>query len=307
MQIKDRFLDKKVLAQALLPQKLVQNDLEMAEFIAEKGELVQFSSGETILKQGGFEQDVFFIILGQASLTVHGSTFKYVRSAGVSVGEMSAIDPTQPRSATLTAIEDTVTVKLTVEVFSDLVAKYPKIYQLLAVDLSQRLNQRNDLIDRQNEKPNLFIISTVEAIHIAREIKAQLDHDNVEVTIWSDTTVFDSGDYTIEALERAVKSSDFGLAILQDDDVVISRGEEHRGPRDNVIFELGLFMGLLTRRRTFIALERGVEQKLASDLKGLTPIEYKRKANDQPDVSNLVHKLRTKIESLGIRNKLEDC
>lgn len=306
MQIKDRFNDKNVLAQALLPQKLVQHDLEIAEFIVEKGELVQFSSGEVILQQGGFEQDVFFIILGEASLTVHGNTFKkYVRSAGVSVGEMSAIDPTQPRSATLTAIEDTVTVKLSVDAFKELLEKYPKIYRLLTIDLSQRLNQRNALIEKQNEKPSLFIISTVEAVHIAREIKAQLDYDDVEVKIWSDTDVFKSGEYTLEALERAVKESDFGLAILQNDDVIISRGEEQRGPRDNVIFELGLFMGLLTRKRTFIAFERHVEQKLASDLKGLTPLEYKRNIRDQPDVSNLVHKLRSTIQELGIRNKLE--
>ena len=48
-----------------------------------------------------------------------------------------------------------------------------------------------------------------------------------------------------------------------------------------------------------------VEQKLATDLKGLTPLEYKRNSRDQPDVANLVHKLRNTIQELGIRNKLE--
>ena len=94
-------------------------------------------------------------------------------------------------------------------------------------------------------------------------------------------------------------------AILQDDDIIISRDDEKRGPRDNVVFELGLFMGLLTRIRTFIAIEKDVEQKLASDLLGLTPLLYKRESNNRIDVAKVVYDLENSIKELGIRNKLE--
>ncbi len=305
MELKDRFKEKEVLINALLPQRLVEHDQQMAGDIAEQGELVQFANGDTIIEQGGYDQDVFFIIAGEVSLLVHGNQFPYTRKAGISIGEMSALDATQPRSATVKALTETVTLKLTATAFNQLADKYPKIHRLLAVDLSQRLNQRNELIEKQNEKPKLFIISTVESLDIARDIKAQLDYDDVEVTIWNETSVFNGGDYTIEALERAVKESDFGIAILQDDDIIVSREIEKRGPRDNVVFELGLFMGLLTRRRTFIALPRGVDQKLASDLRGITPLEYKINSDKTHDVSNLVHGLRNTIRRLGIRDKLE--
>ena len=305
MELKDRFKEKEVLINALLPQRLVEHDQQMAGDIAEQGELVQFANGDTIIEQGGYDQDVFFIIAGEVSLLVHGNQFPYTRKAGISIGEMSALDATQPRSATVKALTETVTLKLTATAFNQLADKYPKIHRLLAVDLSQRLNQRNELIEKQNEKPKLFIISTVESLDIARDIKAQLDYDDVEVTIWNETSVFNGGDYTIEALERAVKESDFGIAILQDDDIIVSREIEKRGPRDNVVFELGLFMGLLTRRRTFIALPRGVDQKLASDLRGITPLEYKINSDKTHDVSNLVHGLRYTIRRLGIRDKLE--
>ena len=305
MELKDRFKEKEVLINALLPQRLVEHDQQMAGDIAEQGELVQFANGDTIIEQGGYDQDVFFIIAGEVSLLVHGNQFPYTRKAGISIGEMSALDATQPRSATVKALTETVTLKLTATAFNQLADKYPKIHRLLAVDLSQRLNQRNELIEKQNEKPKLFIISTVESLDIARDIKAQLDYDDVEVTIWNETSVFNGGDYTLEALERAVKESDFGVAILQDDDIIVSREIEKRGPRDNVVFELGLFMGLLTRRRTFIALPRGVDQKLASDLRGITPLEYKINSDKTHDVSNLVHGLRNTIRRLGIRDKLE--
>ena len=306
MQLKDRFKDKQVLIEALLPQKLVEHDTGRAKDIADRGELVQFANGDTIIEQGSYEQDVYFLIAGEVSLLVHGNQFPYTRKAGMSVGEMAALNPTLPRSATVKALSDTVALKLSSENFKEVVDKYPKIYELLANDLAERLNQRNELIEKQNEKPKLFIISTIEALDIARDIKAELDYDNIEVTIWNETNVFNGGEYTLDVLEQAVKESDFGIAILKDDDIIESRGVVQKGPRDNVIFELGLFMGLLTRRRTFIALPRGVEQKLASDLRGITPIEYKVNGSNH-DVTNLVHRLRTNIKSLGIRDKLQQC
>ena len=306
MLLKDRFLDKKVLAEALLPQKLVQFNEEIADFIAQRGELIQLNKGETIIEQHSPERDVFFIIMGEASLVINGSTLPYTRVANVSVGELAALHPTLSRSATVKAATDpVVAVKLNVEAFQELAAKYPKIHEILNKDLAERLNQRNDLIEKQNEKPSLFIISTVESLNIAKQIKAELFHSDIDVTIWSQTDVFKGGDYTLEALEKAVKEADFGLAILQDDDIITSRDNEKRGPRDNVVFKLGLFMGLLTRKRTFIAIEKDVEQKLASDLQGITPLQYKRETNDQIDVSKLVYDLEILINDLGIRNKLE--
>lgn len=307
MELKDRFEDKDVLVKALLHQKLVENDKEMAHDIAVRGKLVQFANGDTIIEQDGYDRDVFFIIAGKVSLSVHGNQLPYNRGDGISIGEMSALDATLPRSASVKALTDTVTVKLTASDFNELVNKYPKIYKLLAEDLSQRLYQRNELIATQNARPKLFIISTKESLNIAKEVKLQLDYEDIDVTIWNENGVFNPGEYTIEALERVVQQSDFGLAILQDDDTTISRNIEQRAPRDNVVFELGLFMGLLTRKRTFIALPRGKDLKLASDLKGLTCFEYKTTSESKSDVSNLVFQLNNVITKLGKRDKLDVC
>jgi CRP-like cAMP-binding protein len=79
MQLKDRFKDKSVLVDALLPQTLVQHDKQMAEDIAEHGELVEFAEGDTILTQGDYDQDVFFIIAGEVNLLVYGNKFPYTK------------------------------------------------------------------------------------------------------------------------------------------------------------------------------------------------------------------------------------
>lgn len=54
--------------------------------------------------------------------------------------------------------------------------------------------------------------------------------------------------------------SDFALAIAQPDDVVRSRKKMQPTLRDNVLFELGLFMGKLTRHRAILIHPRVIAQ-----------------------------------------------
>lgn len=303
MSMKDRFKDSNLLVDTLLEQKIVQGSREIAEYIAKKGELVEFATNETVISQSNDDEGVYFIIAGKVSLCVHGNKFPYTRDAGISLGEMSAINPAQARSATAIAIQEVVAIKLSSQDFRELAEQNPQIYKFLAKDLSERLNQRNDLIDRKNERVKLFVISTVESLKIARAIKLELEHDDIDVTIWADSEVFNGGDYTLEALQKMVEESDFGLAILQDDDTVVSRKIETKAPRDNVIFELGLFMGVLSRNRTYMAIQKDIDMKLASDLQGITPLKYKI-VDQKPDVSNLATKLRGLIEHHGVRDKI---
>ncbi|MDD1820524.1 nucleotide-binding protein, partial [Pseudomonas aeruginosa] len=86
----------------------------------------------------------------------------------------------------------------------------------------------------------------------------------------------------LESLEEQLDECDFAIAIAQPDDSVTMREETKNTPRDNVIFELGLFVGRLGRARTFLLEPRGDEVHLPSDLKGLTTIGYRlTKSEDQ--------------------------
>lgn len=303
MSLINRFQDKKVLLQELLKQRLVQNNQEVAEKILADGELVEFEVGQDIITQNNYDQDVFFIIAGEAKIIINGNTLNYTRTAGVSIGEMSVVNPSEPRLATIRAKTTVVAVKINATSFQELMSLDSNIAILLAKDMAARLSERNNLLDECNQLSRLFIISTSESLSIAKSLKVALDHEDIEVTIWSEDGVFNGGDYTLEVLEREIKTSDFGIAILHPDDVTISREVEEKSPRDNVIFELGLFMGLLKRQRTFIALPRGLQQKMASDLRGLTPFEYKF-SNKKADVSTLAIKLAEQIKALGPRDKL---
>ncbi len=283
----------------LLKQRLVNGNKEFASAIAQKSEIEGFVPGDNIITQGEHDQDVYFIIAGEANMIINGSEL-YSRGPGISIGEMAAINPSRARSATLIATQETVTVKVDVDSFIELLETYPEAYKFISIDLADRLEQRNDLIKACNPKPRLFIVSTVEALSIADDIQLHLDHADIDVTIWSKPDAFPAGAFALESLEKAVKTHDFGLAIMSADDIVTSREVESAAPRDNVIFELGLFMGHLGRERTLLAFPRGQDSKLASDLKGLTPLMYRDDGN-KIETKNLATQLIKIIEEKGVK------
>lgn len=223
------------------------------------------------------------------------------RKAGRHIGEMAAIEPAQKRAATVVAHDTVVALKLNNADFMSIGRAHPQIWLPIARELSRRLHERNDLIAPPNEYPKLFIISSTEALGVAREIQAQLEHD-VLSSVWT-SGVFFAGGYPLEALEKAVSESDFAIAIAQPDDVVESRGAKHPTLRDNVLFELGLFMGKLSRHRAILIHPRVSGLKLPSDLQGLTLLSY---TPGRPDelagrLGPSCTEIRKIVKSLGVR------
>ena len=122
---------------------------------------------------------------------------------------------------------------------------------------------------------SVFVASSTEGKEIARELRAKLQEelgDSARVQLWAHG--FESGQAVIEELERFVRESDFAIVLLTPDDVTTQRSVEKSSPRDNLIFELGLFTAGLGRDRTSAWTETGVDMKLPSDLAGVTRILF---------------------------------
>ncbi|WYD81094.1 MAG: TIR domain-containing protein [Candidatus Electrothrix gigas] len=127
-------------------------------------------------------------------------------------------------------------------------------------------------------KPRMFIGSSVEGKDIAEYIQLGLEYD-VETTIWHQG-IFGLSDGSLESLVRAAKDFDFAALVLTPDDLIMKRGTEKGCPRDNVVFELGLFMGALGRERTFIVYNRDKQLDLPTDLAGVTPATFASRSDD---------------------------
>ncbi|QZD86676.1 TIR domain-containing protein [Qipengyuania psychrotolerans] len=150
-------------------------------------------------------------------------------------------------------------------------------------------------------KPRIFIASSTESLDTSYAVQENLEHDT-EITVWTQG-VFEPSRYAMDDLASQLEESDFAIFVLAPEDVTIIRGEEHRTARDNVIFELGLFIGRLGRERCFILVPRSnKELHLPSDLLGITPLTYEADRTDGNLVASIgpsANKVRRAVERLG--------
>jgi predicted nucleotide-binding protein len=152
----------------------------------------------------------------------------------------------------------------------------------------------------ETQRPALFIGSSSEGLDIARAIRTQLTHD-CDVTVWNEGG-FPLGETTLESLVNALDRFDFAILVLTPDATVVDRARQTLAPRDNLLFELGLFMGRLGRTRTFAVCKDSSEMKLPSDLAGVTLARFSERL-DKNDVAALgpaCDKIRQAIRQLGI-------
>ena len=94
-------------------------------------------------------------------------------------------------------------------------------------------------------KLSVFIGSSTEGQKIvdaiARWLTANSD-DELEVTKWTDKGIFALNEAYLESLTKAARRFDFAILVATADDAARVRDQKVLQARDNVIFELGLFM-----------------------------------------------------------------
>ena len=266
--------------EALATQSAVAGDAELAEELCDLCEIEGREPGSIIMAEGDPANDVCFLLSGSASVAVHGRVVA-VRDAGQHVGEMALLDPGRPRSATVTAQGEVVLARIPAAAFIDLANCRPSLWRCVARTLADRLRQRNSLVTGSRAAPVLFVGCSVESLPIAEAIKARLSQTEIEVNLWTDD-VFKPSTFTLESLEAQLARSDFAALVLAPDDRVTSRDDTAAAPRDNVVFELGLFMGALGHARTFFVKPRDTDVKIPSDLAGFTPLTYTLDPETEP-------------------------
>lgn len=150
-------------------------------------------------------------------------------------------------------------------------------------------------------KPKLFIGSSVEGRTVAYAVQQNLQYD-AEVTVW-DQSVFELSGTAIESLMAAVEASDFGIFVFSPDDITKMRGAKKSVARDNVIFELGLFIGKLGRARTFVIIPDKSDLHIPTDLLGVTMGKFDSTRSDenlQAGTGAFCHQVRGAIHKLGM-------
>ncbi|MBQ6142501.1 MAG: nucleotide-binding protein [Kiritimatiellae bacterium] len=272
--------------------------------IVKKGNLRRVSKGKVIAKQGGWGGEVFFILSGEIAVEVKGIEVA-IRKAGELVGEMSSIESIKRRSATLRVLQGGTLFVLDGKVFQKCVFSKINVAKALLFELCNRLRDCAQFVLKPNSKPRLFIASSKESLKLAKLVKESFSAIDVDVDVWNEN-VFKPSSHPIDALMAQARCSDFAIVVLTRDDLSCSRKSFYEVPRDNIIFELGLFIGAIGLNRTYMLCEeKNMEKiKLPSDIDGITKLSYKREKGTY-DMENAICKVISMIEQMGAKRSLQ--
>ena len=156
------------------------------------------------------------------------------------------------------------------------------------------------------DKPRIFLGSSGKQGKLIQTLTRGLE-EVADVQPW--TTSFNPGTTTLERLLELTHEVDFAAFVFARDDWTTKSAADAQpelagqaSPRDNVVFEAGLFGGVLGMRRTFILHANGA--KLPTDLLGLTSIRYDDVASAS-EARAMNQKLRNAIESEGRLARIE--
>jgi predicted nucleotide-binding protein with TIR-like domain len=162
-------------------------------------------------------------------------------------------------------------------------------------------------------KPRIFLGSSGKQAKLIQSLMRGLE-DIAHVEPW--TTSFNPGTTTLERLLELTHEVDFAAFAFAKDDWTMtptvasavtpvspttSSESGLASPRDNVVFEAGLFGGVLGMRRTFILHANGT--KLPTDLLGLTCVRYGDTSAAEMRIIN--EKIRNAIECEGRLSRIE--
>ncbi len=282
---------------ALTEQYIVHGNAALAAALAKVVKLEEHAPGTPIIEQGKADNHILFVLIGEVAIVINGQEVAY-RKTGQQVGEMALLSVGALRSASVIARETVVTALVTEADFTTAAAAHPEAWRRIAAELGDRLRQRTRFIRQKNDTPILFIGSSRESLPIVEALVAGWKSSPFIVRPWTGD-VFTPSQFPIDDLAKQVVACDFAALVLGPDDQVLSRGVTSSAPRDNVLFELGLFMGAIERARTLFIIPRDADVKIPTDILGLNPLRYESRTGSLADnlapacsdIAALIHRM----------------
>lgn len=142
-------------------------------------------------------------------------------------------------------------------------------------------------------KRRIFIGSSSEGLEIANQVKNQINAQLgnwIACETWQDGKVFSLNRNTLESLVKASRKYDYGILVASKDDVLFKRMKFFKVMRENVMFEMGLFLGSLGLQRAFLITHDKVS--LPSDFDGVTVVKY-----NTDNLNNKISAIISEIEN----------
>lgn len=148
-------------------------------------------------------------------------------------------------------------------------------------------------------KKRIFIGSSSEQLSTLNEI-VELLGDTVQCIPWTDAFALNKSG--LDSLIKQTRLADFSILIATKDDLTKQRGESLTKPRDNVIFEFGLFLGAASPEKCYLIAEEDAD--LPTDLDGIAVAKFTRDTGKYNSLDRIVESIKTQINRVGEMSQL---
>ena len=144
-------------------------------------------------------------------------------------------------------------------------------------------------------KLKIFVGSSLEAKNEDKFVRRVLEENDIEAITWRD--IFHTGEYNLDSLLNITQKIHGATIISTPDDKIWYRGSESLAPRDNILFEMGLFIKALGRKHVgliFCKDEVGHSPKIPTDIHGLNVIFFEKGkiAANETNLEKWIHKFK---------------
>ena len=134
-------------------------DHSILQFLEARVEWVRLHAGETLFVEGDTERDLYFVLGGRLRAVGHDGRVLSEMSRGESIGEIALLTG-EPRTATVEAVRDSDLVRLSPEIFAEIIAEYPEVMQLIAKIVVQRLRAKERTASRAGMKKCIAVLAS---------------------------------------------------------------------------------------------------------------------------------------------------
>lgn len=107
--------------------------------------------GETFINEGDLGDSMYLVVEGNVRVH-HGDKTIITLGAGKSVGELAVLDP-EPRSASVTAIDDAFVFRIARDAFDEAMADRPEIARGVIRALCRRIREEGDTLMASPSQP----------------------------------------------------------------------------------------------------------------------------------------------------------
>ena len=191
---------KKRIRDILARNPAIGGDLKIVDALLINGKMKGYLLDEKIIRQNDQDDDVFFLLAGEANIIVDGQK-RTIRSAPNQVGEMAAIEPGKPRAATVQVRSRTACAwRVSGSDFMSIWRSNPAFKERLHIEMASRHREQIDarkIAEENNSNSFIWFLISVSAALVA----ALIGWFGLETTGWT-------------AAARSISATGIALAVF---------------------------------------------------------------------------------------------